>query len=821
MENYYDMAIFTLPVIGALLIAWAGVIGKKWNKITIVRAIGAFLIFIPFMVDYYNRYIGDHDQNYKNNFWIAIIIIVILEILFLVAIPKIKRKVVEKSGNDIVTPNTESTNLLTDEPISLVEQDRLNRSEFAKQFAHTLMEHRNSTCLIAALHGPWGSGKSSLLNLIENELHGTTESANDYIIIRFNPWNISSLDQLIITFFHELKVKVQGKLIADKLPDTTGKLFDLFSGILTVGSEFSPVGSQFFSLGAKGAHKISGIINKSKDKSPADIKKQLDLQLAKSAKRIFILIDDIDRLDQMAIRLLFRMIRLNADFHNTTYLLAFDLKIVEALLDEEQPKYGKEYLEKIIQLPVHIPSIDEAILIDILAGELNIYVNKYDANKFDGQRWQEIITEGRFFKLFRTIRDVVRYVNGLKLNHVLVANEVDLIDFMALEAIRIFAPTSYDLIRRNKSILTKMKAHEPLKPDENIETTKKILDHIFDVDEAKINETGKIIKDICKVLFPQLGRVYANMTYNSSFEQKWRQQKRICSTETFDKYFILGIPKGEISDEEMRTTVARSDDETNLIENLNELFDRKLGKRFLELFEDYINDIPLENCGKTIIALFNIEARIMQEPTMMLSASPELQVARLIFLLLKKMPNRTERKQTIINAINQTSNIFLPVYFVSLITPDSEKGQESNEATVELEFSADDIIELHALCVQKIKAASTSSEFSKLPRVGTILFRWLRWGNADEVKEYVGKLVETDEGLLDLLQALSTEVRSSGGGRRIEISQDYITSFIDIDHIETKVKNMKNNKWDQLDERQKELIEAFLKKKTLFPSLTA
>jgi predicted KAP-like P-loop ATPase len=54
-------------------------------------------------------------------------------------------------------------------------------------------------------------------------------------------------------------------------------------------------------------------------------------------------------------RLIFRLIRLNADFINTRYILSFDRKVVEKALDGEQGTSGREYLEKFIQVPFDLP----------------------------------------------------------------------------------------------------------------------------------------------------------------------------------------------------------------------------------------------------------------------------------------------------------------------------------------------------------------------------------------------------------------------------------------------------------------------------------
>lgn len=711
--------------------------------------------------------------------------------------------------------NKETKNLLVDEPIVSAKQDRLNRDQFAKHFAETLLGHLDPSCLIAALYGHWGSGKSSLLNLIENHLCDKS-STDNFIVIKFNPWNISSVDQVIAMFFHEIKVAIIGNKPTKQLKNKTIKLLDILSGILTVG-QLSPIGSQYFAFGASLTRQLKSTLKDTKDKPLAELKKDLDGLLLKNAKRIFILIDDIDRLDHNAMRLLFRMIRLNADFKNTTYLLAFDNNLVEDLLDLEQPKHGKEYLEKIIQLPVDIPHVDEAILIEILTQALDNFISKYDESKFDTRLWQDLVTEGRFFKLFRTIRDIVRYLNGLRVNSKLVLNEVNLVDFMALEAIRIFAAESYEFIRRNKALFTRLRTRGPLEQDENVEQTREILDRAFIPSHegpAESRRRGEIIKDICRVMFPQLGRIYANMSYDSSSEQLWRKRKRICSEDVFDKYFILGIPKGEISDGEMLSVLARSSNSLSFQESINELFDRKLGRRFLELTEDYIDRVNPPDIEEVIVALFNIEEKVISEPRAILQADAELLTSRLIYLLLKQIDDTARRKQIITHAIGRTSRIYLPVYFISMITPDKTGERSRNEALQELGFSNEDLHGLQELCVSILRKYDKSKELSKLPHLGMLLFRWLDWGDKAEVKRYVKKLTESDEGTLDLLVGFSTEVLSTSGRYR-RIDKNNISKFVKLALIEERAKRIKETQWSKLNKLQKEALEAFFRKEDL------
>lgn len=349
------------------------------------------------------------------------------------------------------------TGLLVDEPISSPEQDRLNRIQFAGHLADVLFKHEDSKCLIVALNGEWGSGKSSVLNLVEGFLVKKRNADRDVVVLRFNPWNASNLEQLTAMFFRELKPSIMGLDRKRRAKEDIAKLLDIFAGILTV-AELSPVGNQYFRMGSALTQKVSGILKDTPKKTQEEIKRQLEQMLKGYAKRIFIIIDDIDRLDMDAMKLLFRLIRLNANFENTTYLLAFDRDLIEHVLEGDQPGHGREYVGKIVQVPINVPSPDEGLMTNILLDELDTFVREWKGEGFDEGHWKELYLDGSLRKYFRSMRGVVRYVNGLRITYPLVSSEVDVVDFMGLNLIRTFAPASYEMIRKNKDLLTK---HRP------------------------------------------------------------------------------------------------------------------------------------------------------------------------------------------------------------------------------------------------------------------------------------------------------------------------------------------------------------------------
>lgn len=94
---------------------------------------------------------------------------------------------------------------LFDAPIKSKEQDLLHRTEFAKRFAENLVALSQSECFTVALNGCWGSGKTSLINLIKNHLDyliNYDDSIDFYpVIIDFSPWNVLEENAIIKQFF--------------------------------------------------------------------------------------------------------------------------------------------------------------------------------------------------------------------------------------------------------------------------------------------------------------------------------------------------------------------------------------------------------------------------------------------------------------------------------------------------------------------------------------------------------------------------------------------------------------------------------------------
>ena len=99
-----------------------------------------------------------------------------------------------------------------DRPIESARQDVLNRSSFAAGLAESIRACNGKDSLVIALEGGWGTGKTSVKNMVLENLRSIRSKCPQ--IIEFSPWQISGTGTLVGAFFQELGIAlgVDGKL---------------------------------------------------------------------------------------------------------------------------------------------------------------------------------------------------------------------------------------------------------------------------------------------------------------------------------------------------------------------------------------------------------------------------------------------------------------------------------------------------------------------------------------------------------------------------------------------------------------------------------
>ena len=243
----------------------------------------------------------------------------------------------------------------SDKPINNSKDDLLNRTSFSKQLAQAILAYASKDNFTISLCGKWGSGKTSILNMVVEYINDMTkdyEKTEQPIIIHFNPWNYSNSSQLTVQFFKTILTKIKNASDNTALKKA-GDALQHYSSIIEY-IELIPVAGKYFkplkSL-SKGIGK--GLLNSYDDRNSLERQKDKVIDaLSAQKQKLIVIIDDIDRLNNEQIRLIFQLVNSLAGFPNMIYLLSFDREIVSRALSDEQKCDGEAYLEKIIQVPL-------------------------------------------------------------------------------------------------------------------------------------------------------------------------------------------------------------------------------------------------------------------------------------------------------------------------------------------------------------------------------------------------------------------------------------------------------------------------------------
>jgi len=699
----------------------------------------------------------------------------------------------------------DDTSYLPDGPISSVEEDLLGRSRFAQHLGDAILAWQSDESIVIGLYGSWGIGKTSILNMVVEHIEGETKDLPKDakpLVVGFNPWNFSQQNQLISMFFHELSTFLGRR-------DESKKARNLGIKLKTYGKFFEPLGFvPYVGPWASLTAKLLKFIGRSslqwgklKEQDLAGLRKEINQLLREQKRHIIIIMDDIDRLNQVEISQIFQLIKLNANFPNTIYLTAFDPKVVQKALEANQAVSGKEYLEKIVQVAFDVPPVEPLRLARILFQELDrtIYsIYSTPEEHWDQKRWGNLYGAG-FKMLFNSLRDVKRFINGLRFNLSLVSGEVNPVDFIGIEGIRIFAPRTYRLIVQNKELFTSTRDTST-----GTDTLRKQYEQIFSEAPEYVREP---MRQICKQLFPQLEYAYGGAYYDSTWQSSWRKELRVCATDVFDKYFLLEVPEGEISQVELKELLSLADDVVKFTSALRQLNEHNRISRFLERLEDFTSVIPIEHVEPICQALFDIGDELPLERRAFIDSSCDLQVARIIYQLLKRVEAEQDRVQILQTVISRTPSLYTPTYIVSFEQPDE---RDSGKLLV----SESGFQQLKEACIRRIQEATKSKRLQKTRGLGFILYRWQEWGDASEVEQYIEGLLSSLEGFADfldglLVQQFSYRIGDYVGKTEWRIHLRNIESFTNLDSIRERAGRLTEEETNRLSPRQLLAIQTF------------
>ena len=368
------------------------------------------------------------------------------------------------------------------------------------------------TPITIALQGEWGSGKTSLMNLLRWNLCDIDNA--QFFPIWINTWQFSLMKtpaQAIISILEGIINQIGALNPTHKWEESKRKIGGLFKKIASVGTK---VAASTVGVDGEALEDLFGSDNGQSDilQLKEEISKLVDESLKNNPNKagFTFFIDDLDRIDPPVAVEILELLKNIFDLEHCIFILAIDYDVVIKGL---KPKFGeltdknerefRSFFDKIIQLPFSMPVANyniDTFLVDALSK-----INFFSEKEMKDHSIQEAVSELARLSVGTNPRSLKRLTNTLSLISIInsgiakagaedIANKYKVINF-GLVCMQIAYPYIYnqlaeepDFKQWNETIAAKLKLRT-LTPDEQ-----KSLDAAEEFDE----EWEKIVFRMCQ-----------------------------------------------------------------------------------------------------------------------------------------------------------------------------------------------------------------------------------------------------------------------------------------------------------------------------------
>lgn len=270
---------------------------------------------------------------------------------------------------------------LSDDEIENEQEDVLGIAQQAKVFADTVMAVGAQGGLVFGLDAPWGTGKTSFLNLAER-VWADFEST---VVVKFQALRYASEPDLSDRFIRELCTAIKHQAFAPEFAPAA----DRYSRMLKGKADVSFLG---FKLSMEPSTETID-----------ELLEDIDAVLKQSKKRLIVIIEDLDRLEPKLVNNVLFTVRRTFRLSQATYILCYDAEML--LASKEDGVRARDFLEKFITVKLSL-FIDGEMLKKFLQTDW-----KKDASRFP------LIPADTMFNLSGVMNAIAEMVAGKDSHH--------------------------------------------------------------------------------------------------------------------------------------------------------------------------------------------------------------------------------------------------------------------------------------------------------------------------------------------------------------------------------------------------------------------
>src|SRR6266436_2056860 len=213
-----------------------------------------------------------------------------------VVLPLVVKACARRSAD---APQQDSKIIDPDLPVPENGEDLLGRRPFVELLVSRILLEKPSVIAVTA---PYGDGKTSFLNLVVGEIR-KTQPKDLPIIVKFSPWLASDSNALVLSLLNSIVSEINKSYF---VPGLRRDAIEYASILLKVIPKLDS---------------LKGILS---EPSQEDRIHGLTTRISATARRILVVLDDLDRMEAKELETVFKLLRGSEAFVNFTFLCSFD-----------------------------------------------------------------------------------------------------------------------------------------------------------------------------------------------------------------------------------------------------------------------------------------------------------------------------------------------------------------------------------------------------------------------------------------------------------------------------------------------------------------
>ncbi len=331
---------------------------------------------------------------------------------------------------------------IVDVPLKSKEDDKLQMKSFEMALSEFI--RYTSTPITIALQGEWGSGKTSLMNRLDEQIC-KSENAEFYSIW-LNTWHYALMknnENILVDIIKALidqVVEISKTEHPEKLKHLKKDVYNvgknIFKGlskaaVKTAVSQVSEdaadaISDTLFDNNKEENYNLNDLRNKLSELINGNIKKNAEKGVSKKAFIFFI--DDLDRIDPTLAVSILELMKNIFDIDNCIFILAIDYEVVVKGLKskfgertEKNEREFRSFFDKIIQLPFQMPV--SSYVIDDYIKEILLSVNIITKEEAEDQDFIKTMVLFTTLSIGTNPRSIKRLVNTLSFINLLIESK--------------------------------------------------------------------------------------------------------------------------------------------------------------------------------------------------------------------------------------------------------------------------------------------------------------------------------------------------------------------------------------------------------------